>query len=560
MAQKLKAPRKGSLEKYSGLGITRKARKIRDKVYTVENPLMKRSIQKFETSADEHWVKFRQYRYDIPGYAKAFFDVTLSHQQKVICDALIKHKLVTVRASHSVGKSYLLGILINWFFDCVSPGIGIVTAPTQNLIEKVAFGYARHLRSLAEEELGNFWKGPAIPLLESSPTHYVAGIATSDPTSMQGRHSPNFFGMVDEAVGVDIKTWEALESLLIGDCVYCLAIANPTNPSSYFAHLEKQKGWYNLSMSAYDHENIWTGVENLMKGKDVTENLQFPGAISLKRFEQLLLQWSTPIEKQDYHPERDIILPSSLAGSELVYLRPGPIAEARLLGRWPDVSMNTIFTDYDIDKAEQTIIESAENDEPIIGLDVARYGSDFSSWCVRIGGKIIKLLEINGLSVTEVASRTIEIAKEIAQRFNIDAETIPICVDGIGVGAGVVDVLADMGMNVYDINVGERAFRTENYANLRTELWFTAQEYFRSGKISLRDIDGETQRELRKQLTSPLFGYDVKARQKIETKDATVKRVQRSPDMADAVILSFALIAEELSGITIDWENKESDE
>ena len=494
--------------------------------------------------------RFDRYFDNVSDYAYDFFGVNFWQKQQEIANALKHKNFVCVRSAHSTGKSYLLGILINFYFDTVYPLIGIGTAPTKALVSSVMFSYARQFRNQNLKILGDYWAGPVTPKLTTSEGHYFEGIVTSDPTSVQGRHGENVVLLLDEAVGISPEMFESLESLMVGDYVKVLAIYNPTDPSAYVAQLEKSAGWHTITMSAYDHPNVWTGVERLAEGRKATDSLPFPGAINLNRFEQLLKQWSFRIDKSDYNPARDIILPSSMLARDLEYYRPGPIASARLLGRWPETSMNAIFTDFVVDNAMYNILKT-EFDEPItIGVDVARFGSDFSAFCVRQGGKILELFEVNSLETIAVTGKTIKLCRKYSERFEVPAQAIDIAVDVIGLGAGVYDNLIDAGYNAYEVNVSERAWNAESYGNLRSELWFEVYNMFLSGQISLGNINSTTIFDLKKQLVAPLFTYDRVGRRQIEPKDDTKKRLERSPDLADAVMLAFAVNTEFTTGIT----------
>jgi hypothetical protein len=509
--------------------------------------------KKLDNPVDEMKVRSEQFgRYfdDVSSYAYDFFGINFWRKQQEIADALKHKNFVCVRSAHSTGKSYLLGILINFYFDTMYPLIGIGTAPTKALVSSVMFAYARQFRAQNLITLGDYWAGPIAPKLVTNEGHYFEGIVTSDPTSVQGRHGENVVLLLDEAVGIPPEMFESLESLMVGDYVKVLAIYNPTDPSSYVAQLEKSAGWHTITMSAYDHPNIWTGVERMMDGKKATDNLPFPGAINLTRFEQLLKQWSFRIDKSEYNPARDIILPSSMMFRELEYYRPGPIASARLLGRWSEVSMNAIFTDFVVDNASYNIL-NVSFDEPVtIGVDVARYGSDFSAFCVRQGGRVLELFEINGLDTVAVTGKAIELARKYSEKHEVPAQAIDIAVDAIGLGAGVYDNLMSAGYNAHDINVSERAWNAESYGNLRSELWFEVYNMFLSGGVSIGHIKSSTSLDLKKQLVAPLFTYDKIGRRMVEPKDDTKKRLDRSPDLADALMLSFSVNTEFTTGIT----------
>ncbi len=261
------------------------------------------------------------------------------------------------------------------------------------------------------------------------------------------------------------------------------------------------------------------------------------------------------ITEQDYKPGRDIILPSSLLTDELQYFRPGPIAAARLLGRWPDTNMNNIFSEYDIDLAVTAVVPEKPEDLLTIGVDVARFGADFSSFCVRHGNRVLELFEVNGLSTVEVAARVVQLAVKYSDIYEVPHKAIDIAVDAVGIGAGVYDTLHDAGYSAHDINVAERAYNQEKYANLRTELWFETHQLFHNHDISLARIDAHTRNELAKQLIAPLYRYDRYARRQIESKDDTKKRINRSPDLADALMLAYAVNTANSSGITTSTEN-----
>lgn len=515
-------------------------------------PLMNRA-NKFVRREYNH--DFEKYKTSIADYALDMFGIKLSKQQQKVCDALLKKRYVCVRSAHATGKSYLLGILVNYFFDVYTPMIGVVTAPSRELVEDVTFKYARYMRSLASDKLPDYWKGPAAPHIEKDDNHWIKGLSTGSSDALQGRHGVNVVILVDESVGVTAEMFEALESLMIADNVFVLCIYNPTKPESYVAGLEGLPQWEVVTMSAYDHENIWAGVENLAEGKSTTHDLPFPGAMNLERFEQLLLQWSTRITPENYNPSIDVILPSSLLADEIVYLRPGSQAESRLLGRWPTVAMDTIFSEYDVQKARMVNPNDVETEDLKVGLDVARFGSDYTAWCVVKGGRVLDIIEANGLSSTKVANRTVELLKKLEDKYNVSAYSIPVAVDGIGWGAGVVDILHDLGYNVVDVIVSESAFEKHEYTNLRTELWFAASKGLKENKYSFADLDSDLFRLLQKQLMAPQYGYDSKSRRAVESKKDTKKRMGRSPDLADAFILTFALDLDLSSGMSVAFED-----
>jgi len=85
--------------------------------------------KKLDKPVDEMAVRderFDRYFDNVSDYAYDFFGVNFWQKQLEIANALKHKNFVCVRSAHSTGKSYLLGILINFYFDTVYPLIGIL--------------------------------------------------------------------------------------------------------------------------------------------------------------------------------------------------------------------------------------------------------------------------------------------------------------------------------------------------------------------------------------------------------------------------------------------------
>ena len=119
-----------------------------------------------------------------------------------------------------------------------------------------------------------------------------------------------------------------------------------------------------------------------------------------------------------------------------------------------------------------------------------------------------------------------------------------IIVDVIGIGAGVVDRLAELGLPVRGINVSETASTNpERYLNMRSELWFKGRDWFTAKDCNLCK-DGALSGEL----GALRFGYTSNGKIKVESKDDMKKRGVPSPNRADAFLLTLASEAVSLSG------------
>ena len=105
-------------------------------------------------------------------------------------------------------------------------------------------------------------------------------------------------------------------------------------------------------------------------------------------------------------------------------------------------------------------------------------------------------------------------------------------VDGIGIGAGIVDRLREQGKDVYSIISSESAYDKDRFYNLRAEMWWYVMDQIKQGMIDYPD-DPELRRELS---FVKAFVVDSNGKIKLEAKKQTKERLGRSPDRADAFV------------------------
>ena len=113
-----------------------------------------------------------------------------------------------------------------------------------------------------------------------------------------------------------------------------------------------------------------------------------------------------------------------------------------------------------------------------------------------------------------------------------------INVDVIGIGSGVVDRLKELGLPVVGVNVAESESPNANpeiqFNRLRDELWWKGREWLERRDCKLCD-DDETIGEL----TTPTYTILSNGRIQVERMDDMKKRGVKSPNRADAWLLTF---------------------
>jgi hypothetical protein len=162
-----------------------------------------------------------------------------------------------------------------------------------------------------------------------------------------------------------------------------------------------------------------------------------------------------------------------------------------------------------------------------MGVDVARFGDDQSVIYFRHGrdAKSMAPVKFKGLDTVQLVSRV----AELADRHRPDG----IFVDGAGVGGGVVDQLRARGYRVFDVQAGAKADDDAKYQNKRVELWARLREWLQIGSI----VDDP---QLADDLLAPEYDFDGAGRVRLETKEKMKGRGLASPDVADALALTFA--------------------
>jgi hypothetical protein len=110
-----------------------------------------------------------------------------------------------------------------------------------------------------------------------------------------------------------------------------------------------------------------------------------------------------------------------------------------------------------------------------------------------------------------------------------------IFVDSIGLGAGVLDRLRELGLPAIGINVAEAPSLSGSYQNVRAELWYKGKAWLEERGCALPD-----DLELIQELSSVRYAFTSSGKLKIESKDEIRRRIGRSCDKADAWLLTMA--------------------
>lgn len=215
-----------------------------------------------------------------------------------------------------------------------------------------------------------------------------------------------------------------------------------------------------------------------------------------------------------------------------LYGRENPWVMAYILGQFPPGSINALLSVEDVEKAMNLHprIETYDWAQKRLGIDVARFGDDRTVIFPR-QGKVSFIPdamrhERNSAVSVNIASRV------MAKKMDWGSE-MEFFDDSVGWAHGAVDVMRAAQHSPYAINFGAPS-PDPRYFNMRSYMWMKMADWVKEGG-SLPNIG-----ELVGELTQPTYFFQ-NGKLRIEEKDQIKKRLGKSPDLADALCLTFAL-------------------
>jgi len=164
-----------------------------------------------------------------------------------------------------------------------------------------------------------------------------------------------------------------------------------------------------------------------------------------------------------------------------------------------------------------------------IGVDPARFGDDRTAIVHRVGREVTNIKCFKKKDTMEVVGIIIE---EI-NRYKCQH----VFIDVIGIGSGIVDRLRELkyGHIIKAVNAAEKPINPEKFSNRRAEMWSNMREWLNDTPVRLPNDD-----DLVADITTVRYSFDSNGRLKLERKEDMKKRGIPSPDIGDALALTFA--------------------
>lgn len=471
-------------------------------------------------------------------------------QQERVAREIVRRRRVAVKSGNGVGKTYLAADIALWFLYSHYPAVVLTTAPT-----------ARQVRFALWEEIRRRWRQSVVRLpgrlyetrIKAGDGWFALGLATDEGDKFQGFHAENLLIIFDEASGIPDSIWEAAEGVAVGENNKILAIGNPlTTRGRFYRVFQRANEWAKLTISALEHPNI------IGRGRTVA------GAVTRSSISAHVAEWCEPApqttssepntENSTLETRNETLVAdhSCPEDTELQHkpelqdtfewegrtYRPNNIFRARVLGQFPNADDDSLIPLRWIESAETRTVNAIHDSRTAqhaagirrVAADVARFGGDSTVIGLRIGMELKRMDVVQGHELMDVVGRI--------ANFAYEERPESIAVDGIGMGAGVVDRLRELEIQGIEcVNSSHTANNPERFANRRAELYYGLRERFRLGEIALPRLPESEQ--LKEELASIRYRLTSRGQIRIESKEEMKKRGVHSPDRADMLAMLF---------------------
>ncbi len=392
---------------------------------------------------------------------------------------------MAVASGHGIGKTALTAWVIHWFIATRPGCAGVVTANTADQLKNKTWRELSKWNARAINGHWFDWTATSFKSVERPDTWFIAAQPWSKERSeaFAGLHEKDVLVLFDEASAIDDVIWEVAEGAMTERGALWLALGNPTRNSGRF-------------------RECWGRFRAYWKTKQIDSR-------TAKR-----------TNKAEIEQYREIY------GEDSDFFR------VRVRGMWPRASSMQFIPGDLVDQAMAREPVCHLFEPMVMGVDVARYGDDQTVIAFRRGRDACTTAwkRYRNIDTMTLAS---EVAR-LADLHGVDA----IFVDGVGIGAGVVDRLRQLQRRVFDVQSGARPSglyfdEPIKVKNKRAEMWAAMRQWLKIGAIP-------DDTELESDLTGLEFGYDSDNAIQLERKEDMKKRGLGSPDSADALALTFA--------------------
>lgn len=386
---------------------------------------------------------------------------------------------IAVASGHGAAKTTFFAWMNLWFMSCRAHPQVVCTANTESQLTTKSWREVAKWHKMALNRDWFEWTATTFYMKGHQETWKANAIPWSENNTeaFAGTHEDNVLVQFDEASKISDKIWEVTDGVLTTKKNIWIVYGNGTrNVGRFYDCFNKNKKYW----------KTWQIDSRTCQ------------AANKEYLDRLIEQYGG--EESDQ-------------------------ALVRVRGMFPRTATRQLISTESIEKCMDFEAEGFEFQPKIMGVDIARFGENSSTICVRQGRKVfdIEVLPKQDLMMT---------AHHVAEAIKRE-RPMQVFVDGSGIGAGVVDRLRQLNFPVVDVNGGNSSLNPR-FLNKRVEMWWTMKEAIENV------VELPKNSRLKEELSCIEYDYTDKGRIRLDRKTDIMDKYGFSPDLADALAYTYA--------------------
>jgi hypothetical protein len=457
-------------------------------------------------------------------------------KQIEVCHAIARSPITVVPAGRAVGKSYLNAGIVLWWLYTRPNSLVITTGPDHRQVVSVLWKEIRRALLKPRMRLGwdhrsHGYSSPQRLLLREGSDWGALGFAADAPEGFSGQHAADLLVLVDEASGVKDPIWGAIHGLAATRLVLT------GNPIKYDCHFRE------LNDKAVGSSTITSVTISSLECPDAGNEFSPVGMASRSFLNQM----------REIHGEESPWWRSNILGifpgQESVQFIPRAWIDACTPTVWRAMPKAIVLDGFHGTQPPNEDINDLWHDYPAgpswLGVDVGGgVGADRSAVVVRNQKQILAIFASEWHGVLDDARHRLEpVVIELARKWGVAPDRVTY--DKAGLGRSFGSYLAARGfegaVGYFGAGKGGKLHvnrRTANAFALKRRLDPHRENHvpFYCGGLT----EWPALRQELAELRSPVMEHeDGQVKQRLEDKEEMAARLHRSPDLLDALLMTF---------------------
>lgn len=397
---------------------------------------------------------------------------------------------IAVASGHGIGKTALIAWLLHWFISCfMSPQI-VVTAGTLTQLMTKTWRELSIWHGMSIHEPFFVWTATKFALREAKDKWFASAIPWTEHNSdsFAGTHEKYVMYLFDEGSTIPESIWEVSEGAMTTFLCIWVVFGNPVRNTGRFKECfgKRREFWWTRRVDARK--------ARMTNKADIAQ------------------------KEKEYANDED-------------YLR------TRIYGQFPVQAVNQLIAESWVERCRTLDLPGHEVFPIRIGCDVARFGGDSTTILVMQGRVALEAFDFQHKDTVQIYTKLVQ----LWNHWRTVNENVVIFVDDIGVGGGVVDMLALVrGLRLIPVDSGATALEKDKYANVRMEMWWNMAGAVKRG-LDLRALPERFYTRLKDDMINIEYTQSVQSMiYTLESVKSLKDRSLPSPDYGTVLALTLA--------------------